>query len=89
MAARLGGDEFAICLLDTGLAGASHTAQKLIGLLSQPFASGGFEIHISASIGVAVYPATSDDADSLLKAADRAMYRAKSQGKNQVCAASA
>ena len=88
MAARLGGDEFAICLLDTGLPGASNTAQKLIGILSQPFAPSGFEIHISASIGVAVYPATSDDADSLLNAADRAMYRAKSEGKSQVCVAS-
>ena len=83
-AARLGGDEFAVCLLDTGLQGAAKTAQKLIDVIAREFSVAGIEASISASIGVAAFPASAKDADTLLKAADRAMYRAKSQGKNQV-----
>ena len=86
IAARLGGDEFAICLLDTELSGAQCTAQKLIGVLSQPFIVAGIEASISASIGVAGYPASAD-VDTLLRNADRAMYQAKALGKNQVCMA--
>ena len=85
ISARLGGDEFAVCMLDTGIAGAEHAAQKLIDVLSQPFAVAGVEASISASVGVAAYPASADDVDTLLKRADAAMYRAKSLGKNQVC----
>ena len=87
IAARLGGDEFALCLLDTGIAGAEHTAQKLIALLSRSFVVSGVEATISASVGVAAFPASADDVATLLKRADAAMYRAKSQGKSQVCVA--
>ena len=85
IAARLGGDEFAVCLLDTGIDGAEHVAQKLIEALSRPFVVSGAEASISASVGVAAFPASADDVDTLLKRADAAMYRAKSLGKNQVC----
>ena len=86
-AARLGGDEFAVCMLDTGIVGAEHAAQKLIDVLSRPFALSGSEASISASVGVAAFPASANDVDTLLKRADAAMYRAKSLGKGQVCVA--
>src|SRR5438477_413242 len=79
IASRLGGDEFAVCLLDTPLSGAEKTAQKLIAILARPFVVSGIEAQISASVGVAAYPIHAQDADTLLKSADRAMYRAKSE----------
>lgn len=83
--ARFGGDEFAVCLCDTGASGARQAADKLLALLSTTFEIGGIAADISASIGVATFPTSAKDRDTLLKRADRAMYDAKSRGKNQVC----
>jgi diguanylate cyclase (GGDEF)-like protein/PAS domain S-box-containing protein len=81
-AARLGGDEFAILLenLESRQA-ARDTAQRLIDALEAPFYIAGKEIFIHASAGVTFAGTHGDNADELLRNADAAMYRAKSQGK--------
>jgi len=81
--ARMGGDEFTILLPDIAHDDdAADVAQRLLASLAAPFAIGGNELFVSASIGVSVYPADGDDAETLLKHADTAMYRAKDSGRN-------
>jgi diguanylate cyclase (GGDEF)-like protein len=81
--ARIAGDEFAIVLADLARAeDAAMVAQKLIERLSAPVAVGGHELFVSASIGVALFPADGEDVETLLGAADAAMYRAKQAGRN-------
>lgn len=84
IAARLGGDEFAVCLPDSPVEGARRTASKLIDILSRPYTLPGLEATISASIGLATYSSSADTVDGLIEQADRAMYQAKSDGKNQL-----
>ena len=79
--ARLGGDEFALIL--EGLRDArdaAKVARDLLTRLSEPVALDGYEIPVSASIGIAVQPPS--EGDRLLKDADAAMYRAKRMGGN-------
>ncbi|PLC48024.1 GGDEF-domain containing protein [Pollutimonas subterranea] len=82
--ARLGGDEFAILL--TGLASVDDLpmiADKIISQVSQPFKTqDGQEIHVSPSIGIAVFPRDGQDFDSLCKNADAAMYESKRKGRS-------
>ena len=81
--ARLGGDEFAIIL--EGIKSISTTemvAEKILNAISKPYILGSHEAIISASIGIATYPAAGDTTKALLKNADIAMYRAKEQGRN-------
>jgi len=81
--ARMGGDEFAVLLEEIGSADdAVLAAQKLIEDLSKPFIVGEHEIFVSISVGISVWPADGDDADTLWKNADTAMHRAKEQGRN-------
>ncbi|MCG6940372.1 MAG: PAS domain S-box protein [Thiohalocapsa sp.] len=81
--ARLGGDEFVVLLEDIGHPdAAAHLARRLLGVFTQPFAAQGRELHITASIGISVFPADGEDMDALLANADVAMYRAKDQGRN-------
>ncbi len=82
--ARHGGDEFLI-LLDGGTdaAGAAAAAAGCLAVLSEPIAIDGHVIHISASIGIALYPSDGQDAETLLQSADLAMYRAKEQGNGR------
>lgn len=80
---RLGGDEFVVLLDDVeDIQDAASSAQKLIALTAEPFRLGGHDFYVTASIGIAVSPGDGTDAGMLLKNADIAMYRAKSQGKN-------
>ncbi|WPP01852.1 EAL domain-containing protein [Pseudomonas sp. HR96] len=80
--ARIGGDEFALLqLLDSPLEAAAIAAQQ-VSLLAAPFVVGDQTLLISASIGVAVYPANGVDQHELLMNADAAMYHAKGAGKN-------
>ena len=80
--ARIGGDEFAV--IQRGLRGsngAAVLAQKIIGLVAKPFVVGHQEIHLSASIGIALAPEDGDGHDQLLRNADLALYRAKKDGR--------
>ncbi len=80
--ARRGGDEFLVLLPDTPPEGAASVAQKLIDSVRAPMRCGGHDLTISASCGIAVYPENGHDTETLLKAADIAMYRAKEGGRD-------
>ena len=81
--ARLGGDEFIVVLPDMdNINHASLVAQKIIDVLTQPFTLENQEVFITASIGISFYPSSGDNAETLVKAADIAMYHAKEQGRN-------
>jgi diguanylate cyclase (GGDEF)-like protein/PAS domain S-box-containing protein len=81
--ARLGGDEFAV--LQTRVNGtqdAAELAQRINEAVAGPQILGGERLACSASIGITLHPSDGSDADQLLKNADLAMYRAKSDGGN-------
>jgi diguanylate cyclase (GGDEF)-like protein len=81
--ARISGDEFAVILGDLARADdAALVAQKTIDKLGEAFAIRDQEVFITASIGIATFPADGDNAEVLLGAADAAMYRAKQAGRN-------
>lgn len=76
--ARLGGDEFAILLPDIrSVADADATARRVRQLFAPPFTLGDLALHVDTSIGVACLPDHADDALSLMRMADVAMYTAK------------
>src|SRR5712692_7628751 len=72
-AARYGGDEFAVVLPETGAEAANHAAQRICDSI----ANDGMEPVLSVSIGVAVYPHDGESLETLLRAADVAMYSMK------------
>ncbi len=77
--ARLGGDEFCVLLPDVGcLAAAVEVAERLLGLLEEPFEIDGMTLAVEASCGIAIAPADGDSSDLLLQRSDVAMYLAKS-----------
>jgi diguanylate cyclase (GGDEF)-like protein/PAS domain S-box-containing protein len=81
--ARVGGDEFTVILPDIAQREEAETvAKKIIAALAAPFQLGSRKqrINIGTSIGIALYPADARDADALVKAADAAMYSAKTRG---------
>lgn len=81
---RIGGDEFVVILEQLGQAGkAAALAQNCIDTLARPFAIAGHEIFITPSIGIALFPEDGNDAESLIKHADIAMYRSKEEGRHQ------
>jgi diguanylate cyclase (GGDEF)-like protein len=81
--ARMGGDEFTILIpkMDTSDL-AARTSEGIIEILKSSFPLHHNEVYITASIGISVYPEDGRDADTLMKNADTAMYRAKDQGRN-------
>lgn len=80
--ARLGGDEFVAVLNDLANSqDVTVVAQKMLDALQRPFLAPEQQRHLSASIGIAVYPDVSADVSELLAAADEAMYSAKRRGK--------
>ena len=81
--ARLGGDEFVVLLSSArDLDEVRSRAEHLLEALGKPWRSPLGEFHVTSSVGVAVYPENGRDAESLLKNADAAMYRAKESGRN-------
>lgn len=85
VAARLGGDEFLV-LLPTLLPADDPVAMadQLLASLGQPLQLAGKEVRPSASVGVSLFPTDADDAKTLLRLADLALYRAKQDGRNAV-----
>jgi diguanylate cyclase (GGDEF)-like protein/PAS domain S-box-containing protein len=89
LVARQGGDEFLVLLADVdpgangGLAAtAERIGQQLLAALATPFSVAGTEVYCSASVGVSLYPTDAKSAETLLKHADVAMYRAKDSGRH-------
>ncbi|GAB3471796.1 EAL domain-containing protein [Massilia terrae] len=81
--ARQGGDEFTIVLPELrDRRDACMVADKFLECLHQPFDLDGHQVHISASIGIAIYPGDGETIDELLRHADIAMYQVKAVGKN-------
>jgi diguanylate cyclase (GGDEF)-like protein/PAS domain S-box-containing protein len=79
--ARFGGDEFTLLCEDiSDEAQAEQVARRVVSLLSEPFILDGREVFLTASIGIALADGEMD-ADTLLRSADAAMYRAKERGK--------
>jgi diguanylate cyclase (GGDEF)-like protein/PAS domain S-box-containing protein len=88
--ARLGGDEFTVVLEEVdGAAGAALAAAKLLEAVAAPTVLQGRAVSVSASIGIALFPAHGADAGALMQAADAAMYRAKRQGRHHCVLAEA
>jgi predicted signal transduction protein with EAL and GGDEF domain len=80
---RLGGDEFALLLTPiTGHGDAAAIAERIVKGMLVPFAIDGQMIQLGASVGIAMAPADGEDADSLMKNADLALYRAKGEGRS-------
>lgn len=88
---RFGGEEFVLILPEMDVAEAEETAERLRQrVCNQPVAlESGHNIRLTISIGVAVFPDHGDTLDALCAAADKAMYRAKKQGRNCIAMAQA
>jgi len=81
--ARVGGDEFTIVLQELDKKeDAAAMAQRVLRVIAEPIEIDGQRLYITASIGITVYPDDGEDAETLLKNADNAMYRAKAVGRN-------
>jgi diguanylate cyclase (GGDEF)-like protein/PAS domain S-box-containing protein len=81
--ARVGGDEFVVLLPELRERSfAAVVAQKFLRVLTAPFVLDGTTLHISASIGIAVFPEDGEKIDDLMRHADMAMYKVKGDGKN-------
>ncbi len=82
--ARLAGDEFVLILRYVRNPQELHAAlHRVLGAISAPYSILGQTIHVDASIGVTLFPADDEDADTLLRHADQAMYLAKQGGRNR------
>jgi two-component system, cell cycle response regulator len=81
--ARVGGDEFILSLWHvSGVDYAAAAALRAIKAVSQPYGIAGTTLNITTSAGVSIYPDHGEDADTLMKSADLALYEAKAAGKN-------
>jgi diguanylate cyclase (GGDEF)-like protein len=80
---RQGGDEFVILLSEIAFPEvAAVIARKILSLVNQPQSIEGHDVHVNASIGISIYPEDGEDAETLIKNADMAMYHAKEDGRN-------
>ncbi len=81
--ARLGGDEFIVLLENVdGQYGAGLVAEKLMTMFEQPFIVSDYELFVTGSVGISLYPADATDLNMLIRNADVAMYQAKARGRN-------
>jgi diguanylate cyclase (GGDEF)-like protein/PAS domain S-box-containing protein len=81
--ARIGGDEFVIVLPEVEtVADADKLANKMLKEFKKPFVIDEHKLNITTSIGIAVYPADGENADILMRNADKSMYRAKQKGRD-------
>ncbi len=79
---RLGGDEFIFLFYGVDAQGASHTAQRMLEVISTPISIEQHDLNMTGSIGIALYPDDGGDLETLLKSADTAMYCAKQGGRH-------
>jgi diguanylate cyclase (GGDEF)-like protein len=85
LAARYGGEEFAIILPETSLEGAAAFGEKIrLSVEEEPFGKDAAQ-RLTVSVGAAAFPDDGEGARLLVEAADRQLYRAKSEGRNRVC----
>jgi two-component system cell cycle response regulator len=87
LACRFGGEEFVVVMPETDIAVAAMVAERLRRrIAAEPFAinAGGNSIPVTISIGIAALRGVEDNAASVLKRADQALYRAKRDGRNRV-----
>jgi diguanylate cyclase (GGDEF)-like protein len=81
--ARLGGDEFVVLQASLEMPEqAADLARRLVEAMSEPFDLDGREVYLGVSIGISICPADGADVETILRRADMAMYRAKSEGRN-------
>ncbi len=84
-ASRLGGDEFVLLLTDLPRPEiAAKIAERIIESFNKSFDLDGHEVTVTSSIGISLFPHDGDDAETLMKNADTAMYEAKKKGRNNV-----
>ena len=80
--ARLGGDEFVVVLPNSNEDGAKFVAQKIRDRLSEPYLVENQKLTVTPSIGISIFPDDGDDAETLIRNADSALYHAKDSGRN-------
>jgi diguanylate cyclase (GGDEF)-like protein len=81
--ARMGGDEFMLILPEFAWGEeVAKVAQRILETVQEPFVCDGHEIHVTTSIGIAIYPYDGEEADTLMRHAEIAMHRAKDKGRN-------
>ncbi|WP_428909732.1 diguanylate cyclase domain-containing protein [Niallia sp. Krafla_26] len=79
---RIGGDEFIVIFEKTDLDEIEQIAERIIEYVAQPYSIHDNQARVSLSIGISMFPNHGEDKDTLIKAADKAMYYAKKNGKN-------
>jgi diguanylate cyclase (GGDEF)-like protein len=80
---RIGGDEFAIILPDiNSLDGPTALARRIVGAVAEPFSIGPISTSVGVGVGIAIAPSDGMDPELLVQRADRALYRAKSEGRS-------
>ncbi|MFZ2163669.1 MAG: diguanylate cyclase [Sideroxyarcus sp.] len=83
---RFGGDEFAVLMTEVATRNdVTMLADKILASLSLPYSIEGHAIHVTGSMGIAIYPDDGRDMESILGKADMAMYKAKRNGSNTYC----
>jgi diguanylate cyclase (GGDEF)-like protein len=80
---RIGGDEFAVILPDiNSLDGPTALARRIVGAVAEPFSIGAISASVGVGVGIAIAPSDGMDPELLVQRADRALYRAKSEGRS-------
>lgn len=83
---RIGGDEFVVVLAELeNERDATICAEKIAAAVAAPLRINNEDIHLTLSIGIAIYPGDGEDAAAMIRSADTAMYRAKSEGRDKCC----